>query len=97
MRIAPGGEIDSWDTRFNGGARAFAVASPNVVFFGGYDDERDRTLLCRFENDRVVEVAPVRLVLPTNVQLGSDHVVGRNTTLHAFVDNAWYQLDVREL
>ena len=97
VRIAPDGEIENWDTRFNGGARAFAVASPNVVFFGGYEDERDRCVLFKFESGRVVEVAPLRLVLPTNVQLRSDHVVGRNSKLHALADNVWYQLDVREL
>lgn len=97
VRVASDNSIEAWRTPVDG-ASAFALDRSKIIFYGGYADERDRCLLAEFSVSRGIRnIAPIRLALPGDVQLKSDRIIGRRSTLHALADNVWYQIDVREL
>ena len=98
VRIARDGAVRAWDTRFNAGAHALAVAPPVLVFYGGHMDEEGRLIVCKLVGDRVEQVARADTVVPrARDGKRATNVVGRGPQLHALVENIWYRLDVRDL
>ena len=99
VRIGRDREIQWWSTEVEG-AGAIAVSGTRVLFFGPYtDDGKDRTecVLGEMRGKVVETVARYRLELPDGEGERLGRVVGQGAVLHAFTDESWYQVDVREL
>ena len=78
------------------GARGLAVHGDHLVFFGGYEDERDRIVECRLTAETVEPVAEGRLVLPDGSALGRRQVVSRGPRLYVLGEAGleWSVLDI---
>jgi hypothetical protein len=71
------------------------VHDEHLLFWGGYRDNRARSVLQHLDNQALTPVRELKLVLPSDFSLTGALVVGRDSTLHAFVANAWFTFDLK--
>jgi len=94
VRIDPAGNVDVWRTDVHG-ARAFAICEDQVLFYGGYKEERQRCTLWRIGDGEVMDPRELRLIVPSGDRFQGTRLVGRGSILHAFDGPIWYQRDLR--
>lgn len=86
----------AWNTE-SSGARAFAIASENLLLYGGYSDRRTSCSLLRLGPTAAELVAQVFLAFPKPVDLTRAKVIGRGKELHVFSDDEWYRFSVESI
>jgi hypothetical protein len=91
-----GDEVSGWSNDVRG-AQALITDGRHVALVGGYEKDRDRVVVGSLTGGRFVADATRRLTLPGHHTMPSVTLVGRGGTLHAFVDERWYQLDLGDL
>jgi len=93
VRIGLDGLIVAWRSGVSG-AKAFAIAGDQVLFFGGYEARRTALTLARIGGDALEDHEDIDLDLPGADSLSHAAVVGRGSAIHAFVGRRWYRLDL---
>jgi hypothetical protein len=96
VRIAVDGSAVAWKDAVTG-ASALAVTDESVLFFGGYGSDRLRLALQRFQRDRLASPIDLQIDPSQREVLAHARVIGRGAILHAFSENKWWQLDLRNL
>jgi hypothetical protein len=92
-RIDSDGNVRCWKTESRG-ARSLAIGEGRVLLYGGYGDRGSDCKLFDFVDQQVELAADVSLVLPAGVELQKSTVIGRNSELHVFSGDNWYQFSV---
>jgi hypothetical protein len=97
VRIGAGRAIRWWSTPIRG-ARALAVDGRRVLLCGGYAPDRGRCVLAELrDGNGVTTVDEYRFVLSDGLPIDGVRVIGRGPVLHAFTEDAWYQVDLHRL
>lgn len=97
-RINSDGSMRCWHNTITG-AHALVTDNQRVLLFGGYS-KRNRCVVQEFGNGRMVRAREIKLILPDNENNELPErvrAVGRGSTLHLFIETAWYQLDLAEV
>lgn len=87
--------VRCWNTELSGG-RTFAVGDDKVLVYGSYDRHTACNLLSLDDRDAKL-VAEVSLVLPREIDLPKDTVIGRGKGLHVFLGDDWYVFSIDSL
>jgi hypothetical protein len=95
-RIDSNWRVRCWNTDFSGG-RTFAVGNNKVLLYGGYSDRRTACNLLSLEDRNARLVAEVSLVLPREIDMTKDIVIGRDKGLHVFLGDDWYVFSIDSL
>src|SRR6266436_4364443 len=82
---------------FVAGTRTFAVGDDKVLLYGGYGDRRTACNLLSLDDRDARLVAEVSLVLPREIDLTKDTVIGRDKGLHVFLGDDWYLFSIDSL
>jgi hypothetical protein len=84
-------------------ANALAIQGDLIALAGGYNPDQDRVVLARLTPGTPGVLPPAlhpigagRLTLPDGTWSPA-HVVGRDSTLHAFAGHAWHAIQLRDL
>ena len=88
--------VRCWNTDFSGG-RTFAVGDDKVLLYGGYGDRGTACNLLSLDDRDARLVAEVSLVLPREIDLTKDTVIGRDRDLHVFLGDDWYVFSIDSL
>lgn len=96
VRIDSGWKVRAWKTQTAGG-REFAVRGKQVLFFGGYRQQRNDCKLLRLSDETAELVGEVKLLLPSDVDLAKSIVIGRDDKLHVFSSDDWYVFSIASL
>lgn len=84
-----------WQTDLRG-VRAIAVSFPNVVAAGGYQDESNRVVLVRLEEEGARVLAEWRMPFGVGYPSGVTMIDGRNDELHVVQDQQWHRWNVSD-
>jgi hypothetical protein len=96
VRIDSSKKVRGW-TNEVGGASALAVDGQRVLLWGGYGDTRTRCVMQNLSGEALNNPREVQLALPVGFDLMTATVVGRDSTLHAFTENAWFTFDMMQI
>jgi len=88
--------VRCWNTKVSG-ATTLAVAAKRVLLFGGYGDRRIECHLITLEDGDARLDAEVSLVLPREIDVARDSVIGRDKQLHVFLDDHWFVFSLDSL
>jgi hypothetical protein len=88
--------VRCWNTACSG-AHTFAVGDHKVLLHGGYGDHRTACNLLGLDDHDARLVAEVSLVLPREIDLARDKVIGRDKGLHVFLEDDWYMFSIDSL
>jgi hypothetical protein len=90
------GRVRCWNTATSG-ASAFAVGNEKILLYGGYREQRNACKLLGLHDQNATIVAEVSLILPREIDLTRDRVIGRDKLLHAFLGDDWYVFSIDSL
>jgi hypothetical protein len=95
VRVRGDGSVRVWDSPV-AGARATAVHSGGVAFFGGYGQEKDRLVLCTLTERTAAPYLYSTLVRPDGAPVGSRRVLARGPRLYVQAEpyTAWETWDL---
>jgi hypothetical protein len=79
------------------GGHTFAVGENKILLFGGYGDRRTECNFLILNDSDARLVAEVTLVLPREIDLTKDAVIGRDKELHVFLGDDWYVFSIDSL
>jgi hypothetical protein len=75
-----------------------AIDGEQVVFFGGYEADRDRLVIGSLGDTAIEDLQERRLVLPDGAELPNGVTVfGRGSELHVIANDEWYRLAVEDI
>jgi hypothetical protein len=79
------------------GATTLAVAVKKVLLFGRYGDRHIECHLITLEDGDARLDAEVSLVLPREIDVARDSIIGRDKQLHVFLDDHWFVFSLDSL
>jgi hypothetical protein len=85
--------VRCWKTGISG-AHTFAVGDDKILLYGGYNDRKTTCSLLALENHEARLLAQVSLILPRELALSKDTVIGRDRSLHVFQGDDWYVFSI---
>jgi hypothetical protein len=92
------GTVMGWRNTIAHGARALAVADPNIAMCSGYGPNRDVLVIASRGQDQLHKLSEYRLVLPDGSPLPATvQAIGRGADLHLINEGEWYRLDLDDL
>jgi hypothetical protein len=96
IRVDANWQVRGWETESAGGT-AFAIGNQRMLLYGGYRDQSTACKLLNIGDDSAELTADVSLALPDEVDLSQSKVIGRDTELHVFFQDHWYQFSIKSL
>lgn len=93
-RIDANWNVRCWKTE-SSGARTFAVSGGKLLMYGGYGEHRTECNLFQFDDEAVKLIANASLVLPRQIDLRKDRIIGRDDSLHVFLEDDWYKFSIQ--
>jgi len=81
--------VRCWNTKVSG-ATTLAVAAKRVLLFGGYGDRRIECHLITLEDGDARLDAEASLVLPREIDVARNSVIGRDKQRHVFLEDDWF-------
>jgi len=96
VRIDAIRQVRGWNNNV-GGANALVTDGKKVLLWGGYGDKAMRCVVQSMSENTLAKKYEVTLCLPDGSGLVGTTVFGRDLTLHAFVADRWFSLDLNQL
>jgi hypothetical protein len=96
VRIGPGDATRGWRTDVVGVA-AIVANGEDVLFFGGYKEERYRCQIGRLAERDVINLQDVQLDFESGGGLQQGRVASRGSALHVLSGASWFRLDIGEV
>lgn len=96
VKIDSDKQVRGWKNEV-GGASALVVDGRHALLWGGFGEKRTKCVVQDIGGEALACSRELTLRLPDGSDLMGAAVVGRDSTLHAFIGNAWFFFDLNQV